>query len=288
MLGSYAFSLCGGPCAGSFLVRGSEMLQDLVKCADRARIPFKVLGGMTNILVSDDGFDGLVLFNRAGAVVHEEKDPAEILLTADSGVSMGTLVQYCSQHGLSGLEWAAGLPGTLGGAVYGNAGAFGSDMEHIFKGCSLLDENGKVQRCGLQDMGYSYRSSALKENTEQKVLLEITLKLQKGEKERIKSKCSENISIRREKQPTDQHSLGSVFKNPEGESAGKLIQAAGLKGFSIGKAVVSMKHANFITTEKGVTSTDYYRLVKHVQETVYEQFSILLEPEIELFGFGVK
>lgn len=287
-LSRYAFSLCGGPCAGLFRIEDGEMLKTLANCCIRSGYPYKVLGGMTNILVSDDGFDGVVLLNRKGKIEHQTAEDGTVLLTADSGAGMAALVRYCAEHEISGMEWAAGLPGTVGGAVYGNAGAFGTEVSQLFRSAAVLDEAGHVLKMNADDMQFVYRSSALKRNDNAFVLLDVTLSLQKGRKDLILTKGEEYRAIRREKQPVDEHSLGSVFKNPEGESAGKLIQAAGLKGFSIGKASVSMKHANFITTTEGVTGADYHRLIVHVQNTVYEQFGILLEPEIELFGFGIK
>lgn len=287
-LGGYAFSLCGGPCAGLFRVRDTEMLTALVRACLKAQLPYKVLGGMTNVLVSDDGFAGVVLLNRRGTVCHKEEPDGTVELTVGSGAGMAALVRYCMEQGISGMEWAAGLPGTAGGAVYGNAGAFGASIADSFLRAEIIDQNGTIRQLIAEDMDYAYRSSVLKRQEEKAVLLNAAFRLKKGVKEQIAAAGEANKEARRASQPVTEHSLGSVFKNPVGESAGKLIQAAGLKGFSIGKATVSMKHANFITTEEGVKSEDYHRLILHVQNTVFEQFGILLEPEIELLGFGLK
>ena len=288
LLSGYAFSLCGGPCAGLFRIEDSEMLKSLVQCCIRNSVPYKVLGGMTNILISDEGFEGIVFLNRKGSITHTIQNDDSILLKADAGTSMASAVKYCIENEISGLEWAAGLPGTIGGAVCGNAGAFGSEISQIFLSGTVIDEKGSVRLIDNADMNFSYRSSAMKHQANKNVLLKAVFHLEKGQKEQISTKGETYKETRRNTQPIDQHSLGSVFKNPEGESAGKLIQAAGLKGFTIGKAQVSMKHAKFITTEKGVTSTDYHRLVVHVQQTVYEKFRVLLEPEIEMLGFELK
>ena len=288
LLSRYAFSLCGGPCAGLFRIEGKEMLENLVRCCIRAGYPYKVLGGMTNVLVSDEGFDGIVLLNRKGTISHLVKEDGSVQLNASSGVGMAAVVRYCVENEFSGMEWAAGLPGTVGGAVYGNAGAFGTETADIFVSGHVIDETDAVRILNNDEMEFSYRSGILKTRKENNVLLDASFLLQIGEKEQILAKCEENKEKRRSTQPVSENSLGSVFKNPEGESAGKLIQAAGLKGFSIGQASVSMKHANFITTTKGVTSEDYRCLVSHVQRVVFEQFGVLLEPEIELLGFGVK
>ena len=287
-LSRYAFSLSGGPCAGLFRVEEREMLENLVRCCIKAGYPYKVLGGITNVLVSDEGFDGVVLLNRKGIITHLQMDDGSVQLNAGSGVGMAAVVRYCIENEFSGMEWAAGLPGTVGGAVYGNAGAFGTETADSFTRGHVIDESGAVHELNHDDMEYTYRSSFLKARKENNVLLDASFLLQTGEKEQILAKCEENREKRRSTQPVTENSLGSVFKNPEGESAGKLIQAAGLKGFSIGQAAVSMKHANFITTTKGVTSEDYRLLVSHVQRVVFEQFGVLLEPEIELLGFGVK
>ena len=286
-LSRYAFSLCGGPCAGLFRVENSEMLGSLVRSCITAELPYKVLGGMTNILVSDDGFDGIVLLNRRGSVSHTEQDDGSVILSADSGALMAAVVRYCVENSISGMEWAAGLPGTVGGAVYGNAGAFGSDIAAAFCSGSLMDEKGAVRSVQPREMEFAYRDSILKRQHGNSVLLRASFRLEKGQKALISAKGESYKEKRRASQPVGEHSLGSVFKNPEGESAGKLIQAAGLKGVSVGKAEVSMKHANFITTTEGATAADYHQLVKYVQNEVFEQFRVLLEPEIELFGFGI-
>lgn len=287
-LSRYAFSLCGGPCAGLFRIEGDEMLENLVRCCIQAGYPYKVLGGMTNVLVSDAGFDGVVLLNRKGTISHQLMHDGSVQLNAGSGVGMAAVVRYCIENEFTGMEWAAGLPGTVGGAVYGNAGAFGTETADLFTCGHVIDETGAVHELNKDEMGYAYRSSFLKARKENNVLLDASFLLQTGEKELILAKCEENREKRSSTQPVTENSLGSVFKNPDGESAGKLIQAAGLKGFSIGQAAVSMKHANFITTTKGVTSEDYRSLISHVQRVVFEQFGVLLEPEIELLGFGVK
>ncbi len=284
-LGDYSYSLCGGPCDGFFMVENAEMLKDLAADCISAGIPVKVMGGMSNILVSDAGFRGIVLLNRKGIINHTEGNDGSVLLTADSGVSMAAVVRYCWENELSGFEWAAGLPGTVGGAVYGNAGAFGTEIADIFRSCTALDAAGREISMTASDMEFSYRSSVLKRNVRSCTLLKAVFTAEKGKIGEITAKEESCREKRRSSQPVSERSLGSVFKNPEGFSAGKLIQDAGLKGVSVGKAVVSTKHANFITTSEGVRSEDYLKLIRIVQKAVYDQFSISLEPEIELLGF---
>ena len=287
-LSRYAFSLCGGPCAGLLPIENGEMLRALTERCISLDLPYRVFGGMTNVLVSDEGFDGVILLNRRGGISHAEDESGNVELHADSGTGIASVVRYCIENGISGFEWAAGLPGPVGGAVYGNAGAFGSDISRSFQYGNAVDRTGSVFQITNAGMDFAYRSSVLKREPESPVLLDAVFRLSRGTKEAITAECEEHRAARKASQPVDAHSLGSVFKNPLNESAGRLIQAAGLKGFSIGKATVSMKHANFITTEAGVTAADYRQLVLHVQKTVFESFGVLLEPEIELLGFGPK
>ena len=284
-LGTYSYALCGGPCAVLFETDGAEMLRDLASACIRGGLPCRVLGGLSNVLVSDDGFDGVILLNRKGTISHETHPDGTVDLFAEAGTLMGQLVRYCEENGISGLEWAAGLPGTLGGAVIGNAGAFGGDIASIFIGTDCLDRNGQVTRLDRDGMAFAYRASALKGTNTGSVLLSAALRLEKGIPEQIREKGDACRERRRSSQPYGQPSLGSVFRNPEGMSAGKLIEDAGLKGTSVGKAVVSEKHANFIVTEKGVRAADYLALVDLVRDRVLENSGVLLEPEIELLGF---
>ncbi len=286
-LGDYAYSMCGGPCGGLFMIEDSIMLRDLISDCIVSDIPFKVLGGMSNILISDRGFSGIVLLNRKGRISHTEEN-GKILLTADSGAPMAAVVRYCEQNELSGFEWAAGLPGTVGGAVYGNAGAFGSEIADCFRSGMVLDETGSELNLAGPDMEFKYRSSILKNKAKSCTLLNAEFCVEKGKHEEIISKAEACREKRRSSQPVSERSLGSVFKNPEGFPAGKLIQDAGLKGVSVGKATVSTKHANFITTAEGIRSEDYRELILLVQKTVFEKFGIKLEPEIEFLGFEEK
>ena len=287
-LSRYAFALCGGPCCGLFRVSDSEMLVRLVRLCIENELPYRVFGGLTNVLVCDEGYDGIVLLNRKGSIEQISGDPERAVLRVSSGTAAAAVVRYAMENGLCGFEWAAGLPGTVGGAVYGNAGAFGSDISKVCRAVTLIDQDGEVRRLSSEEMKFAYRSSVLKRGNRAGVLLSAEFELAAGDKAEISALCEKNRAARKASQPVEEHSLGSVFKNPEGESAGKLIQTAGLKGVSIGKAAVSMKHANFITVEEGVNAADYHRLVEHVQKTVFERFGIRLEPEIEMLGFEAK
>ena len=143
-IGTYAYSLCGGPCAGMFIIENSEMLKELVRKCISEQIPFRVVGGLSNLLVSDAGFDGIILLNRKGEILHTIASDGTVVLTAESGVSMAEMVNYCVQNGISGFEWACGLPGTIGGAVYGNAGAFGTETSDIYLSGTAVSVSGAI------------------------------------------------------------------------------------------------------------------------------------------------
>lgn len=284
-IGSYAYSLCGGPCAGMFVIENSEMLKILVRKCIAEQIPFRVVGGLSNLLVSDTGFDGIILLNRKGDIRYTTAPDGEIILSAGSGALMTELVNYCVQNGLSGFEWACGLPGTVGGAVYGNAGAFGTSVADIFQSCEIIDADGNLRKLSVDEMDFSYRGSIFKNSHHDWMIIEASFFVMRDDPEQIRQRGIANRDKRHASQPVSERSLGSVFKNPEGTAAGKLIQDAGLKGMAIGKARVSEKHANFITTSEGVRSEDYRKLISYVQRVVSEKFGVRLEPEIELLGF---
>ena len=284
-IGEFAYSLCGGPCAGMFIIEDSEMLNQLIRKCITAGVPYRVAGGLSNLLISDSYFDGIILLNRRGTVTQMIESDGSVILSAESGAPMAGVVNYCISNGLSGFEWACGLPGTVGGAVYGNAGAFGTEISDIFRSCVVIDGACETKKIVHSEMAFLYRSSILKRNRNDWVILEASFRLHKDDQETIRSKSEANREKRKQTQPFAERSLGSVFKNPEGYSAGKLIQDAGLKGFSIGGASVSMKHANFITTVNGVRSEDYRKLILYIQEKVFELYGIRLEPEIEFLGF---
>ena len=284
-IGAYAYSLCGGPCAGMFIIENSEMLGNLVRKCIAEQIPFRVVGGLSNLLVSDSGFDGIILLNRKGIIKQADAPDGTIILTAESGVSMSELVNYCVQNGFSGFEWACGLPGTAGGAVYGNAGAFGMCVADILRSCVIIDEDGNTRELCNAEMEFTYRGSILKSSHHDRTILESSFCVKQDDPEQIRQRGTINREKRHAGQPVSERSLGSVFKNPEGTAAGKLIQDAGLKGMSIGNARVSEKHANFITTSDGVRSEDYRKLISYVQRVVFEKYGVRLEPEIEFLGF---
>lgn len=284
-LACFSFAHCGGT-ASVMKIRDHERLEKAAATCYREGIPFRVLGRMSNVLVSDEGYEGLILLNRSEDPVTVWDISGRTELTAGSGCNMAALVRCCEENDLSGLEWAAGLPGTLGGAVHGNAGAFGGDTAGCFISAEMLTDKGEKEVWKPEQMAFAYRSGCLKSGEKEAVILTCTLSASHSEEPgAVKRLGDEYRERRKNSQPHGIGSLGSVFRNPTGMSAGKLIEDAGLKGKRIGKAEISMKHANFIVTEPGVRSADYLELMLIAQRTVAEKFRVELVPEVELIGF---
>jgi len=245
-------------------------------------VSFHVIGSGSNILVSDKGADSVIIYNRANNLVIEAESEQPIV-EADSGVILGTVARQTALKGLSGMEWAAPVPGTVGGAVYGNAGAHGSDMANSIKMAKILHKLDGIKDWPVDKLAYQYRSSVLKRDRLPVVILSATFNMKRSSREEAWEKIKTYQARRKQTQPPGA-SMGSMFKNPVGDYAGRLIEAAGLKGMQIGQAVISPVHANFIINQEGATAQDIWQLMKIAQETVYEQFGICLEPEIELIG----
>jgi UDP-N-acetylmuramate dehydrogenase len=248
-------------------------------------IPFIILGGGSNILVSDLGVREVVILNRARHISYDtESIPATVW--AESGANFGLMARQCARRGMSGLEWAAGVPGTVGGAIFGNAGAHGSDVAASLQMAEILHstEQGIVRESWpVERFGYEYRSSVLKRNQMDAVVLTARFHMAPKEPAEIQAQMTVNTLYRRQTQPPGA-SMGSMFKNPPGDYAGRLIEAAGLKGTRIGGSEISPAHANFFINHEGATAADVFRLIRLAQETVAEKFGIELELEIELIG----
>lgn len=245
-------------------------------------LPFLVLGSGSNILVSDHGIDRIILLNRANAIqIDPMQDPPYVF--AESGAILGTVARQTALNGLSGMEWAAPVPGTVGGAVYGNAGAHGSDMAKSVKMAKILHESKGVQEWTVEELAYHYRSSILKREHMPVVILSANFQVAKTSREEAWEKIKTYQAHRKRTQPPGA-SMGSMFRNPPGDYAGRLIEAVGLKGFRIGNAEISPIHANFIINLEGAAAQDIWQLMKMAQEKVFKEFGIELESEIELLG----
>ena len=282
MMSNYTTAHVGGRATALIAI---DTLEELIKTArmlwDQA-IPFLVLGSGSNILVSDQGLDKIVLLNRAHKIeINVESEPPYVY--AESGAILGTVARKTALMGLSGMEWAAPVPGTVGGAVYGNAGAHGSDMSDSLEMAKILHKTKEIENWPVERLAYQYRSSILKREKMPVLVLSAIFKVVRTGREETWQKIKSYQAHRKETQPPGA-SMGSIFKNPPGDYAGRLIEAAGLKGVQIGRAMISPIHANFIINKDGATAQDIWALIKLAQETVNENFGIQLEPEIELLG----
>ena len=279
-LAPYTSARIGGPADIFITADTSAELARIVKLLWKHEMPFTLLGGGSNVLVSDKGVRGVVVMNRAKAVSFRSGDQPSV--KAESGVIFSNLANRCASKGLSGLEWAATVPGTIGGAVYGNAGAFGGDMTGNLISAELLTENGKAMFT-VEQMGYGYRTSVLKRGELKAIVLSAELALKNSTKEEVTVKIQQFSAHRKATQPPGA-SMGSMFKNPNGDYAGKLIEAAGLKGTRIGNAEISPLHGNFFINHANTKAEDIRALIQLVQKTVKEKQGVELELEIELIG----
>jgi UDP-N-acetylmuramate dehydrogenase len=279
-LAPYTSARIGGPADIFIIADTAAELARIVKLMWKYEMPFSLLGGGSNVLVSDKGVRGVVILNRAKKVTfHVGEQPT---VTAESGVVFSNLANRCASKGLTGLEWAATVPGTIGGAVYGNAGAFGGEMAGNLIRAELLTLNGK-ETFTVEQMGYGYRTSVLKRHEVRAVVLSAELSLLNSTKDEVTVKIQQFSAHRKATQPPGA-SLGSMFKNPPGDYAGRLIEAAGLKGTRIGNAEISPLHGNFFINQANTKAEDIRALIFLAQKTVTEKFNVELELEVELIG----
>ena len=266
----------GGPADLFYEAKTTEKLIEAVKLAQKLKTPFFILGGGSNILVSDQGFRGLVIKAQNGEIKIEGNK-----IIAEAGASLSELVRVATEVSLSGLEFAVGIPGTVGGAVRGNAGAWQQDVGKRVLRVQVLAEAGEVKWLNQEECQFSYRQSRFKES--QEIILAVELELEKGQREVIKDRLDSNQAKRRA-QPQEP-SAGCIFINPKPKSAGDLIDQCGLKGKKIGQAQISFKHANFIVNLGGAKAEDVLQLIKLAKKKVKEKFDISLKEEIFLLGF---
>lgn len=279
-LAPYTSARIGGAAEALLTVKSLEELERAVRTLWEKGLPFFVLGGGSNILISDRGVREVVILNKAKALRFEETERPQVW--AESGAGFGQLAHRAAARGLSGLEWAATVPGTVGGAVYGNAGAFGGDVAHSLVQAEVLTQAGR-ETWSVEEMGYGYRTSRLKRMEERAVVLAARFALEAATKEAASEKIAQLSARRKATQPPGA-SMGSMFKNPEGDRAGRLIEAAGLKGSRIGSAEISTVHGNFFVNHDDTRASDVRALIQLAQETVEEKTGIRLELEIELIG----
>ncbi len=271
----------GGPAECLIKIDKIEELKEILEFANQKNIAITVVGNGSNLLVLDQGIKGITLMIKLGKIDIQEKEEA-IQITVGAGEKLGKLAQICLQKEIAGLEELSGIPGTIGGAVRMNAGAHGKEMKDIVKTVKCLDYQGKEKEFANEELEFDYRSSVFKR--EKYIITEITLELHKGKKEEIKAKMDEYAAYRREKQPIEYPSAGSTFKRGNDFITAKLIDEAGLKGYTIGDAKVSTKHSGFVINKGEATAKEVLALVEYIKKKVYEKFDKEIELEIEVVG----
>jgi UDP-N-acetylmuramate dehydrogenase len=270
----------GGPAEWYAAPRQTKDLLPIFEWATAQGLPVTLLGAGTNLLISDRGLPGLVICTRHLRQI--DFDPTIGQVTAGAGEPIARLAWQAAERGWQGLEWAVGIPGTVGGAVVMNAGAHCSDISEIFVNAQVLS-NCRFESLDLTDLGYRYRTSALQ--GQDRLVTQATFQLQPGaDPQQVLSATSQHLEQRRATQPYHLPSCGSVFRNPNPYTAGWLIEQTGLKGYQIGGAQVAQRHANFILNCGGATSSDIFRLIRFVQQQVEQCWSVWLEPEVKMLG----
>jgi UDP-N-acetylmuramate dehydrogenase len=283
----------GGPARYLASVRSPAGVVQAIAFADQHHLPIWILGGGSNMLISSHGLPGVVIRMRDNSMqIESQSDTAQV--TIGAGAPMAGSVRQLSNAGWAGLTWAEGLPGTFGGAVYGNAGCYGGDMAQSVAQVQLW-QDGTFVTCTPESLVFAYRTSVIKRQNAPfmrdgmhvgdvgPIVVAATVQLVRDDPNRLSTEMSQTAALRRSKTPQGS-SCGSVFKNPPHDSAGRLIEAAGLKGYGQGGAMIAEKHANYIVNHGGATSADVRAIVAHVQATVLREFGVSLEPEVQLLG----
>lgn len=277
----------GGPADVLAEIADEDQLIGALACARRLNVPVTVLGNGSNLLVRDGGIRGLVLhlgdrFSRVDGP--DELPDGRFALTAQAGATLQKLCNAALDNALEGLAFASGIPGTVGGAAYMNAGAYGGEMKDVVQSVRVVDAQGRVKVLSHQEMDFGYRHSIIASMPQPCVITAVTVALLRGDASAIRQDMEQYRARRREKQPLSLPSCGSTFKRPEGHFAGTLIEQCGLKGYRIGGASVSTLHAGFLVNDGKGTAADYLSLIAHVQKTVLEKTGVQLEPEVRIIG----
>lgn len=278
---NYTSFKIGGPADCLIKIDNTEDLKEVLNLAQEKQIPLTILGNGSNVLISDKGIEGITLIIKIEKLeIEENGDKIKVIVGA--GEKNAKIARIFLNQDISGFEEISGIPGTIGGAIRMNAGAHGKEMKDIVKKVKAISYNGEQKEFTNEEMKFEYRRSMLKD--ERYIVTEVELELTKGKKEEIQAKMEEYKTFRKEKQPIEYPSAGSTFKRGEDFITAKLIDEAGLKGYSVGDAEVSTKHAGFVINKGNATSEDVLKLVKYVQEKVYEKFSKKIELEVEIIG----
>ncbi|CAI2577000.1 UDP-N-acetylenolpyruvoylglucosamine reductase [Apilactobacillus kunkeei] len=277
-LSKYTFTETGGPADLVAFPKNTDEVRELLSMAKRDDLPITVLGNASNLIIKDGGIRGLVIILTEMNEITSHDD----LVIAQAGARYIDTTIVAQQHGLTGMEFAAGIPGSIGGAVFMNAGAYGGETAEVIDSVTVLTPENEIKTLSNSELDFGYRHSAVQDQDD--IVLEATFKLSTGDKDEIQAEMNHLNELRESKQPLDLPSCGSVFKRPEGYFAGKLIHDAGLQGYQSGGAQVSKKHAGFIVNIDNATATDYLDVIKHVQETVYAKNKVHLETEVRIIG----
>lgn len=269
----------GGEAACFVRISSIEQLIKIIPYLKEVDLPYFILGNGSNLLVSDKGYNGVILQVADKFAQIEAQGP---MLKIQAGAMLSQVSRYAMEHSLSGLEFASGIPGTIGGGVVMNAGAYEGEMKQIVESVTVLNDAGEILELDNTTMEFGYRTSIIKNR--HFIVLEVMLRLKEGVREEILAKMEELSEKRREKQPLAFPSAGSTFKRPDGYYAGKLIMDAGLRGYSIGGARVSEKHCGFVINTGKATAEDVAEVIKEVQDRVRDRFGVLLEREVIYLG----
>lgn len=267
----------GGPADCLIYLENEDQLCRMQKYLRLVDVPYTVIGNGSNLLVSDDGYRGIVLV--IGKYM-SEITVKDCYLEAEAGALMSQVAKTAKEHGLTGLEFAAGIPGTVGGGAVMNAGAYGGEMSQVVSTVTVVNRNGEIMELDNGTMEFGYRTSVIQ--NQPFVVTKVTFRLEQGDPEQIAEKMADLAKRRREKQPLEYPSAGSTFKRPEGYYAGTLIQETGLKGLTVGGAQVSEKHAGFVINTGGATCADVMALIAQVQDRVMQRSGVYLEPEVRV------
>ncbi|RHQ92372.1 UDP-N-acetylmuramate dehydrogenase [Ruminococcus sp. AF21-42] len=269
----------GGPADYFLLPSSSEEVKGILEICKEESLQYFILGNGSNLLVSDEGYRGVIiqLYRNYGGLTVEGTE-----IRAGAGVLLSQIAATARNESLTGFEFAGGIPGTLGGAVVMNAGAYGGELKDVLKEAVVMDREGNIFTVPVEKLAMGYRTSLVK--TAGYLVLEVVISLKKGSQEEIRDTMKDLADRRISKQPLEYPSAGSTFKRPEGYFAGKLIMDAGLRGYQVGGAQVSEKHCGFVINKGNATAADVCRLMADVQAKVQEQFGVTLEPEVKFLG----
>jgi len=277
-LSKYTFTKTGGPAEFLAFPHNENELRDLVITAYDNKIPLTVIGNASNLIIRDGGISGLVLILTAMNQIKVEDNQ----VVAQAGATIVDTAFTAAHHGLSGLEFAAGIPGSVGGAVFMNAGAYGGETSNVVQSVKVMTRRGEIKKYSLSEMNFSYRHSLVQDNGD--IVIEAVFALKKSAKNRILADMNYLNALRKYKQPLEYPSCGSVFKRPAGHYVGPMIIKAGLQGKQIGGAQDSTKHAGFIVNKGNATATDYLNLIHLIQTKIKSQFGLDLQTEVRIIG----